>query len=141
MFHKFHESRHESDKVTMDGFSSSHKFQKESQPLASSSSSREVKDEERDIGMKGLGHSVSKRDPSPIKGSLDKKAKLGHTEEPMVDRCQKPFSSLSLSEVLFLEIFAGSARLTQQSEMRACRALRWITTKQGGQGHTLQFMT
>ena len=96
----------------MDGFSSSHKVQPERQSLTSPSSSREVKGEEQDSGMKGLGHPVSKRDSSPIRSSLDKKAKLGHTEEPMVDRCQKPFSSLSLSEILFLEIFAGSARLT-----------------------------
>ena len=81
--------------------------------------------------MKGLGHTESKRDSSPIRSSLDKKTKLSHTEEPMVDRCQKPFSSLSLSEVLVLEIFAGSARL--------CRALRWTTTRQGRRGHTLPF--
>ena len=62
--------------------------------------------------MKGLGHPVSKRDSSPIGCSCDKKTKLSPTEEPMVDRCQKPFSSLSLNEVLVLEIFAGSARLT-----------------------------
>ena len=95
----------------MDGSSSSHSAQFGSQHFAASASSREAKDGKDDNGMKGFGHSSSKRDSSPMEESLDKKAKL-NTEEPTVDRCQKPFSALSLSEVLCIEIFAGSARLT-----------------------------
>ena len=95
----------------MDGSSSSHSAQFGSQHFAAPASSREAKDGKDDNGMKGFGHSSSKRDSSPMEDSLDKKAKL-NTEEPTVNRCQKPFSALSLSEVLCIEIFAGSARLT-----------------------------
>ena len=57
----------------------------------------EAKGGEQDDGMKGFGDSSSKRDSSPVKSCLDKKAKL-NTEEPTVDRCQKPFSALSHSQ-------------------------------------------
>ena len=63
--------------------------------------------------MKGFGHSVSKRDSSggPSE-SLHKRGKLEHTEGPLVDRRCESFRTLNLSDVLVLEIFAGSARLT-----------------------------
>ena len=43
---------------------------------------------------------------------MDKRIKLGHTEGPLVDRCFETFRTLNLSDVLVIEIFAGSARLT-----------------------------
>ena len=124
----------------MDGSSSSHNAKCESQHFAAPSSSREANNGEHDNGMKGFGHAPSKRDSSPMKDSLDKKAKLS-TEEPTVDRCQKPFSALSLTEVLCIEIFAGSARLTaavRDAGMQGI-AVDYDKTRSSGP-HTLQCM-
>ena len=56
---------------------------------------------------------MSKRDSSggPSE-SLHKRGKLEHTEGPLVNRCFENFRTLNLSDVLVIEIFAGSARLT-----------------------------
>ena len=63
--------------------------------------------------MKGFGHSMSKRDSSMGHDrSLHKRGKLVNTEGPLADRYCDHFHSLNLSDVLVIEIFAGSARLT-----------------------------
>ena len=63
--------------------------------------------------MKGFGHSLSKRDSSMVNDkSLHKRGKLVNTEGHHVDRHSDHLRSLNLSEVLVIEIFAGSARLT-----------------------------
>ena len=63
--------------------------------------------------MKGFGRLVSKRDSSMGHGeSLHKRGKLSSTEGPQVDRCCDKFCALNLTDVLVIEIFAGSARLT-----------------------------
>ena len=63
--------------------------------------------------MEGFGHLVSKRDSSMGRGeSLHKRGKLVSAEGPQVDRCCDKFCALNLTDVLVIEIFAGSARLT-----------------------------
>ena len=63
--------------------------------------------------MKGFGRSTSKRDSSMGRDeSLHKKGKLASAEGPQVDRCCDNLRALNLSDVLVIEIFAGSARLT-----------------------------
>ena len=44
--------------------------------------------------------------------SLHKRGKPASTEGPQVDRCRDKFRALNLNDVLVIEIFAGSARLT-----------------------------
>ena len=63
--------------------------------------------------MKGFGHSTSKRDSSMGRDeNLHKRGKTSSTEGHQVDRSGDRFLTSHLSDVLVIEIFAGSARLT-----------------------------
>ena len=63
--------------------------------------------------MKGFGHSKSKRDSSMGRDeNLHKRGKTPSTEGHQVDRSGESFLASHLSDVLVIEMFAGSARLT-----------------------------
>ena len=88
-------------------------IQKDFTKRATSSSSRENRDAAKGESMKGFGHLQSKRDSSMGRDeNLHKRGKMPSTEGHPVDRSGESFLASHLSDVLVIEIFAGSARLT-----------------------------